>query len=133
MRKKDKYKLIKHAIKEYSETFNIEYVPSSISKNRLLELLYKSKKSYMAEWSYCCNGLYSCCWQEPFLAGNWGMTQEKVNEIIEMTIKETTKACRRDKRIALCENDGNIHVLIVARDLPSIRRDYLICITDKEW
>ena len=75
MKKKDKYKIINYAIKEYSDKFKRDYARANISQKQVKELLKMYKHSGMAEWSYCCYGLYQNCWQEPFEEGVWGITQ----------------------------------------------------------
>ena len=58
MKKKDKYKIINYAIKEYSDKFKRDYARANISQKQVKELLKMYKHSGMAEWSYCCYGLY---------------------------------------------------------------------------
>lgn len=132
MKKKDKYKLINYAIKEYGDMFNHNYQHGDLSTKYLKDLLKQYKHSYMAEWNYCCRGLYNCCWQELFFEGNWYMSQTDVNKAIEYTIDITAKDRRRDKRLAWCQDSDGIHVVIITRDLPHHRRDYFITLTNKE-
>lgn len=133
MKKKDKYKIINYAINEYGEKFNCVYKRANISPKQVKELLKKYKHSIMCEWSYCCYGLYQNCWQEPFFEGNWGMTQKRVDEIIYNTVHKLFKHCKRDNRVGLFVEDDAVHMVIVARDLPRYRGDYLITFTNKEW
>lgn len=130
MKKKDKYKIINYAINQYNETFGRDYKRVKLSKNDFRNFLSQYKHSSMAEWCYCCRGLYDCCWQEPFFEGCWEMTQKRVDEIIMNSISMLSRYCKRDSRIAMYEKDGNIHVVIIARDLPEFRRDYLIVFTN---
>lgn len=131
MKKKDKYNLISYALNEYGEIFKITYVRTDLSLKFLKQLLKKYKHSSMCEWSYCCYGLYRNCWQEPYFEGNWGMTQKRVDEIILSTIKATRKACKKDKRIGICYEGDDVHVVIVARDLPGHACDYLFTFTNE--
>lgn len=125
MKKKDKQKLINYAIDEYSKIFGRDYKPIYITKKKVKQLLKEYSCSTMCEWSYCCYGLYRNCWQEPFFKGNWGMTQKTVNDIILGVLDEKLmKKCRTDGRMFSYEEDGVIHVLIIARDLT--KDDYLI-------
>lgn len=130
MQKKDRYKLLNHAKKDYSERFNRNYEFKKLSKKALYELLKQYKHSSMCEWSYCCYGLYHNCWQEPIEAGCWQDTQKEVDDIIKYTIDLTAKICRKDSRILYCENEYEIHVVIIARDVQTM--DYLICFTNRE-
>lgn len=132
MKKKDKYKIIRHAVNEYSEIFNCEYKRTNMSKKKVKKLLEQYKHSSMCEWSYCCYGLYQNCWQEPYFEGNWGMTQKQVNETIFETFSELAKNCKRDSRIACCEEDGVINIVIIARDISEFRADFLIVFTNSE-
>lgn len=132
MKKRDKYKLINYAIDEYSKKFNYRYERMNISCRSVLKLLDKYKHSTMCEWSYCCYGLYSNCWQEPYFKGNWGMTQKRVDEIIYETVHKLANECRRDSRMACYTDEIGIHMVIVARDLPKYREDYLITFSNKE-
>ena len=130
MKKKDRYKLINHAKKEYSEIFNRNYKFKKLSKKDLYELLRQNNKhSSMCKWDYCCYGLYQNCWQELFEAGNCELTQERVNRIIKNTIDSTAKICRKDSRVLYCEDEHGINVIIVARDVKAT--DYLIYFTNK--
>ena len=130
MKKQERYKLLNHAKRDYSERFKRNYEFKKLSKKALYELLKQNKHSSMCEWSYCCYGLYQNCWQDPIEEGCWGMAQERVNKCIKYTIDETAKVCRRDSRILYCEDEFGIHIVIIARDI--MKDDYLIWFTDKE-
>ena len=131
MKVKERYKVINHAKRYYSEAFNRNYEFKKLSKRALYKLLEENKHSTMTEHSYCCYGLYQCCWQEPYFEGNWGMSQKTVNEIIKDVIDRTTKICRKDNRILYYEDGIGVHMIIIARDVMS--NDYLITFTNKEW
>lgn len=64
-------------------------------KNKLLKLLKEHDYNSMCEWSYCCYGMYTCCWQELTADGVWEMTQENVNKSIAATIKDCMKYCKK--------------------------------------
>lgn len=130
MKKQERYKLLNHAKKEYSEIFKRNYQFKKLSKKALYELLQQNKHSQMCEWSYCCYGLYQNCWQEPYFVGNWGLTRKRIDEIIKSTIDETAKICRKDNRILYYEDEYGAHVIIVARDVMS--DDYLFTFTNRE-
>ena len=130
MKKKDKYKLFQYAKEQYSKDFKCNYEFKYLSKKALLKLLKEHNDSSMCEWDYCCYGLYQNCWQEPYFEGNWGMSQEKVNEIIKETIKKTAKICKRDNRILYCEVDDVINIVIIARDV--MYCDFLIAFDNKK-
>lgn len=130
MKKQERYKLLNHAKKDYSKTFNRNYEFKKMSKRALYELLKQHKHSSMCDWSYCCYGLYQNCWQDVVQAGCWQDTQEEVDDIIKRTIDFTAKICKRDSRILYCEDEYGIHVVIIARDVYS--EDYLICFTNRE-
>jgi hypothetical protein len=129
MKKRERYKLLTYAKKQYSEAFKTDYQFKHLSKKYLHNLLKEYKHSSMCDWSYCCRGLYQNCWQELYTEGNWDLTQEDVNEIIKETIDVTAKACRRDSRILCCETDDRVDVIIVTRDIFSC--DSLITFTNK--
>lgn len=130
MKKKDRYKLLNYAKKDYSEIFNRNYEFKKMSKKQLYKLLEQNRHSSMCEWSYCCYGLYQNCWQEVVQEGCWQDTQEEVDRIIKSTIDFTAKICRKDSRILYCEDEHGVHVVIVARDVTA--DDYLICFTNRE-
>lgn len=130
MKKQERYKLLNHTKKEYSEIFKCNYQFKKLSKKALYKLLQQNKHSHMCEWSYCCYGLYRNCWQEPYLVGNWGLTQEQINEIIKSTIDKTAKICRKDNRILYFKDEYSTHIIIVARDV--MKDDYLFTFTNKE-
>lgn len=130
MKRRDRYKLLNRAKKDYSEIFKCNYEFKKLSKKALYKLLQENKHSAMCEWSYCCYGLYKCCWQELIEEGNWGLTQKQVDEDIKYAIDETAKICRRDSRILYCKDEYGVHVIIIARDVMST--DYLIVFTDEE-
>ena len=132
MKKKDKYKIINYAINEYSNIFKREYKRINVSRKQVKDLLKKYKHSGMAEWSYCCYGLYQNCWQDPFEEGIWNLTQKRVNEIIYDTVCELSKHYKRDNRVGLYIEDNAVHMVIVARDLPIFKRDYLITFTNEQ-
>ena len=64
MKKKERYKILNYAKKQYSENFKIDYQFKHISKSTLLHLLEEYNASEMCEWCYCCYGMYTCCWQD---------------------------------------------------------------------
>ena len=132
MKKKDKYKIINYAINEYSNIFKREYKRINISRKQVKDLLKKYKHSGMAEWSYCCYGLYQNCWQDPFEEGIWNLTQKRVDEIIYDTVCELSKHYKRDNRVGLYIEDNAVHMVIIARDLPIFKRDYLITFTNEQ-
>lgn len=132
MKKKQKYEIINHGIKEYSKIFDRNYKRVNISKKTLEGLLNKHKHSHMTKWCYCCRGLYDCCWQDPYFEGCWDMTQKRVDEIILSTIRNLHKYYRRDNRIGMYEKDGEIGIVIIARDLPRFAADYFIGFSNKE-
>lgn len=131
MKKKKKYQLIKYAIDEYGKEFNYNYKRMDVFHKQVKELLSKYKHSSMCEWSYCCDGLYHNCWQEPFFRGNWGLTQKQVDEIIYETVRRLAKKCRRDSRIACYSDENSVHIVMIARDLPEYRADYLFTFTNE--
>ena len=130
MKKKERYKLINHAVKEYSRIFNRDYQLKKISKKELLNLVDTYKYPVACEWSYCCYGLYDNCWQEPIEDGIWAWTQESVNKYIKSLIKRNHKRWKKDNRIAYCEKDGIVHIVIIDRD--TCKNDYLLYFTN-EW
>lgn len=130
MKRKEKYKLLNHAKKKYSEIFRRNYRFEKLSKKALYRLLQENKSSGVCIWHYCCEGLYHNCWQDPYEEGIWDMTQEQVDDIIKDMIDRTAKICRRDSRILYHECENRIDVIIVARDI--MRKDYLITFTREE-
>ena len=132
MKKKDKYKLISYAVNEYNEIFDLKLVRMDLSLKYCKDLLKKYKNSEMCEWSYCCRGLYSNCWQELFREGNWDMSQQTVDKIILNVFKRSRKACKKDKRIAIYDDGDVVHMVIIARDLPGHKCDYLFGFKNEE-
>ena len=130
MKKKNKYKLINHAFKEYGEIWNRKYERKTYSKKYLLELMKEYHHSGMTEWWYCCRGLYQCCWQDPFEEGIWGFSQKRVDEIIINIISRLDNRFFREERIGICQTKNEIHVIIIARDLRDHKCDYLMTFTD---
>lgn len=130
MKKQERYKLLNHAKREYSEIFHHKYEFMKISKKALHKLLQENKHSSMCEWSYCCYGLYQNCWQEPIMEGCWHETQKDVDEVIKNTIDFTAKMCKKDNRLLYYKDEYGIHIIIVARDITKC--DYLFDFTDKE-
>ena len=124
MKRKDRYKVINYAKKQYSEEFNMDFQFKYLSKKKLNELLKKYKHTSMYCYQYCCYGLYTNCWREPFEDGINLLNQKQVNEIIKSTINLTAKLCRKDTRILYCEVDNGVEVIIVTRDI--FKEDYLI-------
>lgn len=131
MKRKNKQKLINYAVNEYGSIFGIDYKHTYINKKKFKQLLKEYRHSSMYEWCYCCYGLYRNCWQEPYIKGNWEMTQRDVDNIILGVLdKKLMKKCREERRMFSYEKDGIINVLIVARDL--VKSDYLICFSKEE-
>ena len=129
MKIKDRYKLLNYAKEYYSEKFNLDLEFKHLSKKELYKILKEYKHSSMCEWSYCCYGLYTCCWQDPFEEGCWGLTQASVDRCIKSAIDDTAKICRKDSRILYCKSDNQVHVIIVARDICAT--DFLIIFTNE--
>lgn len=131
MKRKEKQKLINHAVNEYSKIWERNYKPTYINKKKVKQLLKEYRHSSMCEWSYCCYGLYKNCWQEPYFEGNWDLTQKEVNDIIlDIFTSDLLKKCRTENRMFYCEEDGKVHLLIIARDLNS--NDYLFAFSKEE-
>lgn len=125
MKKKERYKILNYAKKQYSEEFKIDYQFKRISKSTLLFLLEEYyNASEMCEWSYCCYGMYTCCWQDLTADGVWNMTQEDVNKSIAATIKNCMKYCKKDNRILYAEREDCVEIVLVMRDI--MAADYLI-------
>lgn len=133
MKRKERYKVLNYAKKQYGEEFALDLQFKHLSKRELYALLKKYTHSFMFERSYCCRGLYQCCWQECIGEGNWGLTQEDVNEDIKRVIDETVKACRKDSRILYRKslNGREIDAIIVMRDVCAM--DWLITFTSVEY
>lgn len=130
MKRRDRYSLLIHAKRDYSDKFRCDYQFKSLSKRHLYKLLKDNKHSTMCEWWYCCHGLYSNCWQEPFEAGCWHDTQKEVDDAIRGAIDCTAKICRKDNRILYCQDEYGTHVIIISRDV--LKCDFLICFTNQE-
>lgn len=131
MKRHEKYKLINYAVKEYNEIFNRDYKPVYKSKKDVKSLLKEYPHSGMCFWSYCCYGLYTNCWQDPVAEGIWGYTQEEVNStILDIFSPELLRKCRKDGRMFAYEEDGMIHMVIIARDL--WEDDYLFTFSKEE-
>lgn len=131
MKIKDKQKIIGFAINQYNERLKGHYQRTPLSKKRLLDLVEKYKHPGAAVWCYCCNGLYEDCWEDLFAEGIWGQSQEDVNDLIKWWIQELSKSCKRDNRTAWYEDEYGVHVVIVARDLPKWKKDFLFLFTDE--
>ena len=130
MKRKNRYKVLSYAKKQYSEYFGVNYEYRHLSKKALHKMLEENKHSVMCTWSYCCIGLHESCWQEPYFVGSWDMTQEDVDNAIKDAIDTTAKICRKDSRILYYEEHNVIHVIILARDV--LKEDYLIAFTNDE-
>ena len=131
MKIKDRYKLLNYVKNSWSERCHSDFKFRSLTKSELYKFLAFYKHSFMIEESYCCNGLYECCWEEYIEAGNWELTQEKVDEIIKQTIDSTAKLCKKDSRILYRKSYNGVQVVIVARDVNKV--DYVICFTNDEY
>lgn len=123
MKKRDRYRILNLARKQYREAFGRDYEFKYLSPKKLCKLTDRYTTS-ACEWSYCCYGLERCCWQEPIECGVWGMSQNGVDDWTRYTIRDTAKICRKDNRILYSETDDYIHVVIIARDM--FAQDYLI-------
>lgn len=133
MKRKDKYKLFNYAKNEYSKIFKCDYRFDYKSKKDIKSLLKEYPNSSMCYWSYCCYGLYTNCWQDPVAEGIWDYTQEQVNKIIlNIFTSDLLKKCRTEKRMLYCEQDGLVHIIIIARDLKEYKEDYLFTFSKKE-
>jgi hypothetical protein len=130
MKKKDRYKLITHAINDYKNIFNINYERKTLSEKDFQELLSKNRHSSMCEWCYCCRGLYNCCWQELWEEGNWDLTQKEVDKVISSVFFDLKKDIKKDKRMAVYATEKGVYVIIIARDLPPFEADYIIYFTN---
>lgn len=130
MKKKERYKILNYAKKQYSEEFLHDYQFQHLSKNELLKLLKAHDYSSMCEWSYCCRGLYECCWQELVSEGVWDSTQEVVNNTIKWVIENTARYCKKDARILYYKTESATHIIIIARDV--MYCDYLITFQNKK-
>ena len=131
MKIKERYKLLNHAKKYYTNIFGHKYEFKKLSKKALYKLLRENKHSFMYEWYYCCYGLYQNCWQEPIEEGVWGMTQQDVDRAIKYAIDKTAKICRKDSRILYYEGEFGVDIIIIARDVLGL--DYLIVFKNEEW
>lgn len=128
MKKQERYKLLNYAKNDYSKIFKQNYEFKKLSKKDLHKLLADNKHSALCELSYCCYGLYTNCWQDPFEEGIWDLSQKEVDNIIGGIIDRTAKICRKDSRILYYEDGVRVHVIIIARDVESM--DYLITFTN---
>jgi hypothetical protein len=132
MKKQDRYKIIDYAIKQYNNIFGLNYVKTHISIKDIEKLLKENKHSSVCEWSYCCNGVYNHCWEEPYYEGICNLTQKDVDKYILNTFKRVLKDSKKDERIAICKYKDYINVIIILRDLNKYKVDYLFTFTDIE-
>ena len=132
MKRREKYKITNYAIAEYSKIFEQDYKRANISKRKIRAMLKEYSHSCMAIWYYCCKGLYWNCWQDPFEEGIWNMSQKQVDKCIWDIVCELPKCCLSRKRAAIYVDNRGINLLIVARDLPGHKCDYLITFTNIE-
>lgn len=130
MKIKEKYKMFNHARREYSRIFDKDYDFTQMSYSELLGLLKSSKQVDYTEYWYCCHGLYSNCWQDPFSEGVWGLTQAGVNALLAEVLKETRKYLKNKYRVLYCKSDDLTHVILITRDVQLC--DYIITFTNNE-
>lgn len=124
MKKRDRYKLISYAINEYNNAFGINHIRCDIKKSQLLSDIKSYTANTACEWSYCCLGLYTNCWQELYEEGNWDLCQKEVDSIIISYIKDNWKKIKKDKRVAVCRMNDCVHLVIILRDI--IESDLLV-------
>jgi hypothetical protein len=59
-----------------------------------------------------------CNWQEPYFKGNWGMSQEYVNNMSKSTLKEFRKlSISKKDRIYFAKKDDEIRIYLYGRDV----------------
>lgn len=128
MKIREKYRVFNHARREYSRIFSQGYEFRQMSYKNLVSLLKANEHSSFCEYWYCCHGLYSNCWQDPFEEGVWSMSQEDVNVLLAGVLKRTRKYLKNKHRVLYFEDSYGTHVVLVTRDV--LWRDYIITFTN---
>ena len=123
MKKKKRYELIKYAVKEYENIFSEKLKLFTGSKEELYLLLDKYKNISITEWYYCCRGPYINCWQDLYAEGEWGLSQNGVNNKFIKIINRIYE--KNSPRFWINDN----MLVIIARDIREELCDYLIELT----
>lgn len=119
MKTRDRYKVINFAVKEHNETFKESIIPNKYSRKYIESLLNEYRYVSMVEASFCCYGLYNCCWQDVIEEGNFTLTTKQVKECIKNNLSNINKQLRKHTRVyTQISDNGDLSMLVVARDLP---------------
>ena len=145
------FNLLEQAIcRHFHPPFYFDYAPAEPKVNELFKTMYcvemtedfydsepEIPRELESEWDFenpeCMKIWKQLCndyeprrlsfnnWQELYVDGNWGLTQNEVNKIA----KKTLIKYKNKDRIFVAEYDGDLYFYIYARDLPEMR-DYQI-------
>ena len=133
MKKKERLQIIHKAIDGYNDNlfgYRI-YKPCKLTNRLFDDLLNEFPRVSMVVDSYCCYGLWNCCWQDPVEEGVWGMSQDNVTKSIRATIQGCKKDIIKDGRLFLGYNDeGGPSFIIIMRD--KCQMDYRIYFDKKD-
>ena len=74
------------------------------------------KSVTFVEEHYCCNGPEKPCWEDPYWAGLWKMSERKVRRCLFDRIREIRPYLQDPERAFRFKTDGALNIYIVLRD-----------------
>lgn len=97
-----------------NEIPRVKFSEEEHTKEELKEAYFKVQQMYK---DYEDTRIRFCNWQEPFFKGNWGYTQEYVDDLAKDKLKEIQKmSIKRNGRIYWTETDDQIRIYFYSRD-----------------
>lgn len=100
-------------MEDKKDAFTYSKLPHS--KEELKEAYEKVKNMYS---EYEPRRIKFCNWQEPYMEGNWGMSQRYVNHISKYELKNFKKlSVSKNDRIYYAKKDDEVRIYLYGRDI----------------
>lgn len=126
MKKKLRQALVSYFVNDYNTQLELRYKLMDISIERFQQMMVEAERVSICYYNYCCRGMYHCCWFDEYTHQIWGLTEDRVRELVLSVFKEHAEEFNRNERIACCEDEYGIHIVMVARDVKKYKMDILI-------
>lgn len=126
MKKKLKQALVTYFITDYNKRINRHYKQTKMSKMEFLNMMSKAERVSICQHNYCCYGMFKMCWFDEYAKGIWYMTDDEVKEMAIDIFESYVDEFNEDGRIAICEDECGVHILLLARDLKEHKMDTFI-------
>lgn len=126
MKKKLTQALVSYFIDEYNTKMERKYELALIYKEQFQQFMSEAERVTICYHNYCCYGMYNMCWFDEYAKGIWDMTEDDVKEMAIKVFEGRVDEFNAEGRIAVCEDEYGIHILLFGRDIKKYKMNTFI-------